>query len=510
MKQLPEEIKCYILDNSLKFSNPAYIKTNEMGYIMEYGGELEWYGINDIHLNSNITHTNELFEGYLPFNHDIGEIPLIEVSEEIYADIYIYKAGNYYWVLFLDSSASGKFLKKYFQNRNEEKLFLDQYFNFGKDDSIYDLVRFLDLTILERVAPEKFKAFGKAPKWADFLAPGSSGGILQSRLINRYPFIENFLELADKYWNMNNRGMLKSDIWVETDEEGAELFLEAQAICIQNRKFLLIHQSAGAAEDKHFLIQKGRELSLEHELRIKAEKELKIKNRELRESNTTKDKFFSIIAHDLRNPIGGFRSVAELFSNHYEKMSSEEIKDIIRLIDEQSNKLFRLLENLLQWSRSQMGLIEYSPGLYDFKDLVDMVVTVFRVHAQEKDIILYNGMERNTLIKCDNDLIRIVLRNLVSNAIINTDKGGRVDIIMERANDFYVIKVQDTGRGLSGEEILKLFKIDENFQNRTASKEKGTGLGLILCKEFIELHGGRIWVESKPGKGSEFSFSIPV
>ena len=211
--------------------------------------------------------------------------------------------------------------------------------------------------------------------------------------------METFIDLAVTFWESNNKGLLKSEIWTETDEHDNEYFMEAEAINLLNRKFLLIQQSPCAADEKHFLIQKGRELSLEHELRKKAERALNRKNRELKELNATKDKFFSIIAHDLRNPIGAFRSVAELFSNHYTKMSPKEIREIIRMIDDQSNQLFRLLENLLQWSRSQMGLIEYKSDYYDLKDLTDMVVTVFRHYAEEKSIILYNGVQRGNYNK---------------------------------------------------------------------------------------------------------------
>ena len=166
--KIPEPIEKYINENALELSNPAYINTGPDGEILDAGGELEHYSFEQIRNLNNIAKAHEVFEGYLPFTEDIGAIPLVKITKDIYADIYIFEKAGSYWILLLDSSELRKALKNYFQDRNEEKLFLDKYFNFGEDHSFFDIVRFLDITVIELITENKFKALGKAPKWADF------------------------------------------------------------------------------------------------------------------------------------------------------------------------------------------------------------------------------------------------------------------------------------------------------------------------------------------------------
>ena len=508
MINIPPEIVEFIASRGLEFSKPAYIIANYDEKIVNFGGELSYYGFNNISFGDDINDVHSMFEGYFPFRGSETELPLIKFNDDIRANVFIFHRSSHYWIVFLDISQSEDKLKEFYQARNDQKLFLDKEFHFSNDDSVFDVLRFLDILVLERKSQDIFAAHGKAPIWADFLKPGSKGYVNTSKLIDKYQFVEIFLMTAEVFWENNNRGLMKSDIWSEEDENRNEIFMEATAISMGVRKFLLIQKSSSSANEKRMLIQRARELSLEHELRKKAEAALEKKNKELQELNATKDKFFSIIAHDLRNPIGAFRNITEVFSLHLNKMSEDEINELIVMLSDQSNNLIRLLDNLLQWSRAQMGSIKYRPDIHNINEIISNIIEIQNVQAIEKNIKIENKIDIKDAVYCDSDIIAVVTRNLISNAIKFTEKGGEIVVWSEDKDNEIIFHVQDSGVGICESNLNKLFTIDSNLSTSGTSKEKGTGLGLILCKEFINLHKGRIWVESDCGKGSTFSFSI--
>lgn len=231
----------------------------------------------------------------------------------------------------------------------------------------------------------------------------------------------------------------------------------------------------------------------------------------LQESNASKDKFFSIISHDLRSPFTSIIGFAEVMVEDIDTLDKDDIKDFAGSIYKSSKNIQNLLENLLQWSRVQTGRIEFNPINFDLNNLTNDVVALYQVNAARKKIVLSNGIENQYTIKADKFMIDTIIRNLVSNSIKFTKQGGEITIHTEEITDQGVlqISIEDTGIGMKEEVLNKLFKIDEHVTTRGTEKEKGTGLGLILCKEFIEKHGGEIWVESVIDEGSKFKFTIP-
>jgi signal transduction histidine kinase len=231
----------------------------------------------------------------------------------------------------------------------------------------------------------------------------------------------------------------------------------------------------------------------------------------LKELNASKDKFFSIISHDLRSPFTSIIGFAEVLLEDLDSLEKVDIKEFTNSIYKSSKNIQNLLENLLQWSRVQTGRIEFNPIAFDLSHLVNDVVALYQVNAARKKINLINGIENQYNINADKFMIDTVLRNLVSNSIKFTNQGGEIKILSElqTSKNMLQISVEDNGIGMKEEIISKLFKIDEHVTTKGTDKEKGTGLGLILCKEFIEKHGGAIWAESSVGKGSKFKFIIP-
>lgn len=234
-------------------------------------------------------------------------------------------------------------------------------------------------------------------------------------------------------------------------------------------------------------------------------------NKELKELNATKDKFFSIIAHDLRNPFNGLQALSMLLVKHYDEYDKNQAIEILELINQSAERGVRLLENLLEWSRVQVGRIEYTPVFFTLADMVNDTIALMGNQAAKKQIKLNSFIGNNIRVYADRNMVYTVLRNLISNAIKFTFTRGEVNIKVEWADkDHIKVIVSDNGMGIVKESQERLFKLGENFSTKGTANESGTGLGLILCKDFVEKNGGRIWVESEYEKGSDFIFTIPV
>jgi PAS domain S-box-containing protein len=245
---------------------------------------------------------------------------------------------------------------------------------------------------------------------------------------------------------------------------------------------------------------------------LKLNEELINSQLQLERALQTKDKFFSIIAHDLRNPFTGFLMLSEMLAKNYESLSLIELKQMGSSIFDAANAMFRLLDDLLQWSRIQMGNIPYNPEDLDIKELALNTQLSLRGNSDAKSIKIISNIDESVYVNCDRNMITSLLRNLTTNSIKFTPENGEIiiGIIKEYNNNNEVcIFVKDNGIGMSQEIISKLFNLDEHYTSPGTNKEIGTGLGLILCKEFIDKHNGKIWAESEIGKGSTFYFTLP-
>jgi len=234
-------------------------------------------------------------------------------------------------------------------------------------------------------------------------------------------------------------------------------------------------------------------------------------NKQLQIINSTKDKFFSIIAHDLRSPLGAILSFSKLIDN--ESKASKEIELIAEynnLVNQSAHKLYSLLENLLTWAKSQLGSISYIVVPCDLSDIVLDNIEVLKLKAKEKSIEITTKLDANIQVYADTNMLNTVIRNLLSNAIKFSFPKSTVTISHKIEGNMVSLSVQDQGVGISQAQQDKLFNIESNESTLGTNKETGTGLGLILCKEFVEKNGGSIWIESEEGKGSIFTFTIPL
>ncbi|PIQ09103.1 MAG: hybrid sensor histidine kinase/response regulator [Ignavibacteriales bacterium CG18_big_fil_WC_8_21_14_2_50_31_20] len=243
--------------------------------------------------------------------------------------------------------------------------------------------------------------------------------------------------------------------------------------------------------------------------KAKVENELEKSKKKLAEESSNKDKFFSIISHDLKNPLSVIMSTADFLDVEYDTLSQTERKELINIIKNGAKNIFTLLEGLLNWSRIKMGRFEYNPKIINAFDVIFRVLNLYKECSNFKKIHIQNNMNKKLNVFCDENMLELVFRNLVSNAIKFTPSGGNIKIDVKNNKDTIIFSIIDSGIGISPQDLKKIFRIDINFSTIGTNNETGTGIGLILCKEIIEKHGGKIWAESELGKGSRFIFTLP-
>lgn len=232
-------------------------------------------------------------------------------------------------------------------------------------------------------------------------------------------------------------------------------------------------------------------------------------NDELASANQNKDKFFSIISHDLRSPLSGLMTLMEILANEYETLEEQEKQEIIREAAFTSKNTYGLMENLLDWSRIQTGKMNFDPQNISLTLIVKGVQNLLNQNLKSKSLSLNFDFEPQVFAYADLQMTETVFRNLISNAIKFTPQFGLIIISFETLDENVLVKIKDTGVGMDDEQLSKIFRLDSTYSSTGTAGERGTGLGLLLCKDLIEKQGGKIWVESTVSLGTTFSFTLP-
>ncbi|MEX1187999.1 MAG: ATP-binding protein [Bacteroidia bacterium] len=259
------------------------------------------------------------------------------------------------------------------------------------------------------------------------------------------------------------------------------------------------------SEGNAFLVGIIRDITQQY----KAEKALKESEALLKELNATKDKLFSVIAHDLRNPIHHILGFSELLIKKVRNFGDEESETYLSFINSSANNTYILLENLLSWAKSETNQIYFKPEKIIFSEIILEIIKLEKSLANTKNISLDYFSIEEIEVYADANILNTILRNLISNAIKFTGYGGHIRVFAITKQDHVEITISDDGIGMNKERLKELFTISSNSTTIGTANEKGTGLGLVLCKEFVEKHNGEIWVESEEGKGSDFKFTLP-
>jgi signal transduction histidine kinase len=238
-------------------------------------------------------------------------------------------------------------------------------------------------------------------------------------------------------------------------------------------------------------------------------RELEEHKKQLKELNATKDKFFSIIAHDLRNPVSALFNFSEYLESNISSISSEELPQYISIMRNTANGLFGLLDELLLWANLQSNHYEFKPALLQVAEETNAVVNLLGANAARKKVNVAIHIEPEIQVFADHNMLHTILRNLVTNAIKFTPANGSININSRNNHHEVYINIEDTGIGITKENMEKLFRIDQQSSTLGTEGETGTGLGLVLCKEMVEKNNGKIWVESNVGQGTCFTFALP-
>lgn len=231
--------------------------------------------------------------------------------------------------------------------------------------------------------------------------------------------------------------------------------------------------------------------------------------KQLRQLNIDKDRFLSILAHDLKNPFNSILGFLGLLKRNLQRYSKEEIDKHVSTVLESAQHTYDLLDDLLNWSHLQSDTLPFEPEKLNLQDIFTEIVEILKLNSKNKNISISIKPHAELYIYADKQMISATMRNLLSNAIKFTNKGGQIEVKTQEDHSHITITVSDNGIGIDKETIDKLFDISQKHSSKGTENEKGTGFGLFLCKDFVEKHGGRIWVESETGKGSHFSFTIP-
>lgn len=307
--------------------------------------------------------------------------------------------------------------------------------------------------------------------------------------------------------------LVKSDSGEILYHEGAVIDLTARKIA--EKKLIESEYNLKRANEElevlnNEYITVNEELQASNEEIYSLNEVLSCQNDDLQELNATKDKFFSIIAHDLRNPFAALTSSAELLQKYIDRNDLEKAKNKAKMIFDSSTKGHDLLQNLLEWARSQLRSNKFNFVALNLLNTLNEVIKLVENSANNKSISIEIQVDEDLMVEADEQLIQFVFRNLISNAIKFTPNGGKITIKSEKNTSDVEISVSDNGIGIDQETKEKLFRIDTQISTQGTNHEMGTGLGLILCKEFIAKHGSKIWVESEVGKGSTFKFTLPL
>lgn len=242
---------------------------------------------------------------------------------------------------------------------------------------------------------------------------------------------------------------------------------------------------------------------------LEAQRTIRQQNKKLKKIIESRDRLYSVIAHDLRAPIGTIKMINTAIENKKNLIQDPEIRQLFEMVNKTTEEAFNLLENLLRWSRNQNGKTKVSATTFNIFDPARQVSSLFTTIANAKNISLNNHIPKDISVYADEDMIKAVLRNLISNAIKFSYPGGKIDIDMTECAETVTLSIKDNGQGINKEMQSKLLKNIEHVTSNGTQNERGSGLGLLLCKDFVKMNGGKLWFVSQAGEGSTFYFTLP-
>jgi len=344
-----------------------------------------------------------------------------------------------------------------------------------------------------------------------FLVVGLLAGILGSYLF----FRRKTLSTGNSEEKTRIQSIRISELNEKLKNQSKEITNQKSILEKQNVKLQKLNRDLTFQKDEieaqNYILNKQKQYIADQNLKLDDKtEEIELKNQELEELNKTKDKFFSIIAHDLKSPMNALIGLSDLLHQSFDSFPEEKKKKFIGAIASSSKSLYALIENLLHWARSQSGIIPFRPEKVFVNAIINENIYTLKHPAREKEIELIYESVNNVELMADENMLNTIIRNLTNNSIKYTERGGSISYFVFEEPTHVIIQVKDTGIGIASQKIDTLFKIDQNKSTNGTNNETGTGLGLILCKEFADKHKGKIWVESELGVGTSFFVKLPL
>lgn len=323
--------------------------------------------------------------------------------------------------------------------------------------------------------------------------------IVKKRLINRN--ISFFIPQKERY----EFGKFINSLFDSHEKQTCEITL-----INKNKKIFEVIIEGIVLEDNIDEVQTCQIAIIDFTNQKKFENSLMNSEKKLIASNDSKDRFFSILAHDLRSPFQSLLSMTDYLAKENKSLNSDEISELCNGLNNNLMNLYDLLNNLLRWTMIQRDLMVFNPIICFINKIIKDSLEVIRISANNKKITIKNNINEELKVRCDIDMFKLVINNLITNSVKFTPIGGEITIDASEKEDYVEVSISDNGIGIDKNNIDKIFNFTTPYSTEGTKGEKGTGLGLALCKEFIEKNGGRIWFNNNEGQGTKFSFTLPI
>ncbi len=496
LKDLPLRIVEYMVDEIPPYTGLLLIKVDSKGVVMDWKGEPADYLNKKLKEGDNIEDFVPALSGVCPFDKGAVRLTKIQLLDK-YCDIHAIKENGHYWIIFIDQTREVDSLKSLLQNMNEEQLKNNQakevlpFFHFDK----------LNFATFKRDKDGTFRLQPNAPAWLlnhpDYKSVKSTTDPLLA-----FPFLEVFAMEVDDFWKENRESYIVSETWSETFA-GKDHYLRAYALNFNDDNYLFLKSFIREGVEEQNLLQAFRDSTLAFDKLAKAEKKLK-------ELLSYKNKFNSIISHDLRAPIAAVLGVVNVLTTDEEEMGklNEDYQELIHGIKDEMNRLLDYNNKLYHWANLELGNFKLEFEDISLSEVVKIAAETAKEKCNEKNITLNIDIRDDMTVRIDKTLFLQALNNLLSNAIKFTPEGNSISITVKKQDNNAIVAVADTGIGMSERMVATLFDESESNTTLGTSGEKGTGLGLGIIKKIIDAHKFHIEVQSEKGKGTTFIIEI--
>ncbi len=493
-----QSFKILKLDDAYKLLNLAYYDSKSKTYTSIDSGKIG-QPLEKVYL---------FLEGTIPEKDEFTFLPNLEISSGQYANITIYtESSDILWVILVNNTDAVNELRKTVQSINqsifEQKA--DPAPVFSQRTGI-GLLNAMGYAVFEKLADKNqiFQLIGNIPEWLNQLTKDKGVQWDAVDLPEIFPYIEVFVIEAQHLWHKDRFAKTASSVWTEFDGSGEEHFLQAFAANLNENDYILIGQSDMIIEEKQNLIQKAREKSLDYERLEKAETALK-------RMVMFKDRFVSMVSHDLRAPLGMLAQYTNRIAQNKKIQTALDTRNLksLHTIDKELHRLSNYIDKLYYWSNLELGILSVNIKTIDLQNLVLNSVQIYESKLSDKNLSVQVDVPADTKIEVDESLFEQVINNLFANAIKFSHKGGKISIKSSHVDGFLILSVKDEGVGMSKEFACELFNNEFSAHSLGTEGEIGSGFGLQICKQIIDVHQFTLDILSEEGIGTEAHIKIP-